>query len=59
MRRYVIRFWRCGQTEEYDGGQSLASARKEAAFFRAHMSFRTEIKICILKNGSPYLVECA
>lgn len=60
---YVIRFWNKGQTEEYDGGKTLADARKEAAFFREHISADTEIRICKLKkdNGAygmiPYLVE--
>lgn len=56
---YVIRFWNNGQTEEYDGGATIAAARKEAAFFRAHLPAGTEIRICKLVDGSPHLAELA
>ncbi len=55
--KYVIRFWYRGQTEEYTGGATLQEARKEAAFFRAHIPADTEIRICKLKDGRPYLTE--
>lgn len=62
MKTYVIRFWNRGQTEEYDGGHTIAEARKEAASFKAHMP-GTEIRICELKGEKydkrPYLVEVA
>lgn len=54
---YVIRFWNKGQTEEYDGGATLSTARAEAAFFKKHLAPDTEIKICKLKTDRAFLVE--
>lgn len=56
--KYVIRFWNKGQTEEYDGGNTMYNARKEAAFFREFVKPDIEIRICkITENGGVNLVE--
>lgn len=46
-RSYIIGFTRNGNLgrEEYDGGHSIEDARKEAAFFRAHLPSDVEVTI--------------
>lgn len=53
---YVIRFWNSLGIEEYDGGTTIAAARKEAKFFKQHLP-GTEIKVCKVEDDRAYLVE--
>lgn len=46
--RYIIAFRRNDRigTEEYDGGRTIADARKEAAFFCEHLPETVRVRIC-------------
>lgn len=57
MPKYTIAFKRSDRlgTEEYDGGTTLAEARKEAQFFSEHLPATVRIRICTV-NGVGSLV---
>ena len=61
-KAYIIAFRRSDfyGTEEYDGGYSIADARKEAAFFVENLPSHVQVRICkVDRIGNLSTVEYA
>lgn len=54
MSKYIVVIRRNGQSEEYDGGNTIAEARKEAAFFVVHTP--STVKICTVDKKTSRLL---
>jgi hypothetical protein len=54
--KYIIAFRRNDRlgTEEYDGGNTIADARKEAAFFCEHVP-EVRVRICTVDHSTDRL----
>lgn len=54
---YIVTVRRGNSLEEYDGGKTIAEARKEASFFAANTPEHVTIKICVVKDDKLKIVE--